>query len=351
MRKFVFLYTEIAGYFLACVNKLAELPGVEVHIFRYPVNKEAPFEFKATKNVFLYEKNSFHNKALLKKISEINPDIIICSGWVDDDYLKIIKTYDGKVPTLLGFDNKWENSLKQNIASVIAPLFLTKNFSHCFVPGQKQKKYAMKLGFSEKQILSGLYSADFDLFNAHYKINAETKKAAFPKKFLYAARYVKHKGIEDLWAAFIELQNEFPNDWELWCAGTGEVTPVYHPRVKHFGFIQPENLGEIISKTGVYVLPSHFEPWGVSLHEFAAAGFPLVCSDEVGASEIFLEDGANGFLFRPGSLPELKTCLKKIMRMPENELWAMSERSVEKARIITPGKWAASLFQLSEGSR
>lgn len=344
--KFVFLYTEIAGYFLACVQKLAELYHAEVHIVRYPVNKEAPFKFPRLKNIFYYERRDFDRKSLLKTISGINPDFVYCAGWTDKDYLHVVKSCSGKIPTLLGFDNKWENSFRQNIAGIIAPLFLTKYFSHCFVPGEKQKKYALKLGFKEKQILKGLYSADFELFYSQFKVNSEKKKACFPKKFLYAARYVKHKGIEDLWKAFIELQDEFPNEWELWCIGTGEVPPVHHSKIKHFGFIQPENLRDFISKAGVYILPSHFEPWGVTLHEFAAAGFPLICSNEIGASESFLEDKKNGFLFQSGNIPELKNCLRNMIGLPDKELIKMSEASVEKAKLHTPEKWAASLFNL-----
>ncbi len=317
-----------------------------MHIFRFPINKEAPFDFPEIKNVFYYERADYNLESMRKTISEIDPDFIFCAGWTDKNYLQIVKNYSEKIPTVLGFDNKWENSLKQNIARMVAPFLLTKNFSHCFVPGEKQKKYALKLGFKGKQIITGLYSADFDLFYSHFLKNHEKKKTNFPKRFLYAARYVKHKGIEDLWMAFSELHEEFPNEWELWCIGTGDITPVSHPKIKHFGFIQPGAIGEFISQTGVYVLPSHFEPWGVTLHEFAAAGFPLICSNEIGASEKFIEDKKNGFLFQACNIPELKNCLKKIMELPEIELIKMAEFSVQKAQEITPEKWANALYTL-----
>lgn len=346
MLKVVFLYTEIAGYFLSCTRKLTELHPAEVHIFRYPVNKEAPFLFSSLQRTRFYERGDFSEKKLLDTIAGIKPDLIYCAGWIDKEYLKVIKSFAGKIPTVLGFDNKWENSLKQNIAALLAPFLLTKHFSHCFVPGEKQKKYALKLGFKEDRIITGLYSADYDLFHRYYSESFSEKKSSFPKKFLYAARYVKHKGIEDLWNAFIELQNEHPNEWELCCVGTGEVPPLQHPKIKHFGFIQPEQLGDIIRNTGVYVLPSHFEPWGVSLQEFAAAGFPLICSNQVGAAEKFLEPGANGFLFEAGNINQLKEGLKKITGMPEKMLLEMAEKSVEKSRQITPELWADKLIGL-----
>ena len=41
--KFVFLYTEIAEYFLACCKELSK--HGQIHIIRWPINKEAPFQF------------------------------------------------------------------------------------------------------------------------------------------------------------------------------------------------------------------------------------------------------------------------------------------------------------------
>ena len=42
--KIVFLYSEVAGYFLACAKELAN--SAEVLIVRWPVNSEAPFQFE-----------------------------------------------------------------------------------------------------------------------------------------------------------------------------------------------------------------------------------------------------------------------------------------------------------------
>ena len=47
--------------------------------------------------------------------------------------------------------------------------------------------------------------------------------------------------------------------------------------------MQPEDLLAFMSTGKAFVLPSTFEPWGVAVHEFAAAGYPLILSDAVGA--------------------------------------------------------------------
>ena len=63
-----------------------------------------------------------------------------------------------------------------------------------------------------------------------------------------------------------------------------------------------ESLAQQIYNSGdLFLMPSSFEPWGVVVHEHAAAGFPLLLSDAVGAGERFLEAPRNGTAFRARS--------------------------------------------------
>jgi hypothetical protein len=49
----LFLYSEIAIYFLKCCEELAK--NNEVHVVRWPLNKEAPFKFNYSKSINIYE--------------------------------------------------------------------------------------------------------------------------------------------------------------------------------------------------------------------------------------------------------------------------------------------------------
>jgi glycosyltransferase involved in cell wall biosynthesis len=232
------------------------------------------------------------------------------------------------------------------VTSIFARYYFSNHFDRCFVPGLPQKEFALRLGFPEKRIATGAYSCDFDHFNAYHKKYAEEKKANFPKRFIYAGRYSPEKGIDLLWKAFINLQEEMPNDWELWCLGKGDIEPVVHPKIKHFGFIQPDAMEEFIQQTGVFILPSLFEPWGVVAHEFAAAGFPLLLSEQVGAGEAFLKPEQNGFSFRAGDADAISSAMKSIVELSDQKLFHMGELSAKAAATITPVKWAQTLFQL-----
>ena len=82
--------------------------------------------------------------------------------------------------------------------------------------------------------------------------------------------------------------------------GTGKLwdSRVIHPLIKHFGFVQPENLKDIIQDTGIYVLPSKYEPWGVSLHEMVSSGMPVLISENIGSKIYFLKEKLTECPFR-----------------------------------------------------
>jgi glycosyltransferase involved in cell wall biosynthesis len=336
--RILFLYTEMAGYSLACLKALV-LRGVEVHAMRYPVNNEAPFDFPKESPVFFYERKNYDRDALVKLAIEIKPSLIVVSGWVDKDYLYVVRKYKKAVKVLL-LDNQWKASLKQYLASVLFRFTLKQYFQKAWVPGKSQTLYASRLGFQESDIRTGFYSCDFVLYSSYFDAFKAEKKKQFPRRFMFAGRYYAFKGIQDLWRAFAALSDIERDGWELWCLGTGDLFPIEHPAIRHFGFVQPSEMGQLIKEGGVFVLPSHFEPWGVVVQEFAAAGFPLICSLEVGAAEAFLQENRNGYSFNSGRVTELKMALLKMIAKTDSELLVMSEISHELAGRITPQSWA-----------
>jgi glycosyltransferase involved in cell wall biosynthesis len=343
-KKVLFLFTELAGYIVSCMNELAETPGIDLHVVRWPVNAIAPFKFSFEKSkINLYERNEFNNEELEHLADEISPDIIFCSGWIDKGYVNICRSYYGKVKTVLTFDNPWRGTLKQHVASLISPFYLRNLYSDCWVCGSPQKKYALKLGFNEQNIQEGFYSCDFNLFHDIFEEHKALKNKSFPKRFLFVGRYTKLKGAAELWNAFeIFMSDNKNDDWELWCLGKGEFEDQFpeNPRIKNFGFVQPEKIDSIIKDTGVFILPSHYEHWGVVVHEFAAAGLPLLCTTSTGAATTFLKEGENGYFFRPKSVQAIVDALQKIADLDTDRLITMGEQSAKIAETITPAKWA-----------
>lgn len=341
----LFLYTEIAEYFLSACEQLAET--CDVVVVRWPVNNEAPFLFQEDGKVVLLDRNKLQGNSLLQKIKSIQPDVIFCSGWLDKGYLDVVKSYAGKIPTVISLDNHWKGSLKQRVTSLGARFSFLKNFDYAWVPGEEQFKYALKLGFKEQDIFTGYYTANLSRYNQVFAGQLSNKKVNYPKQFLYLGRYVEHKGIFDLWEAYAKYRQK-GGQWNLLCAGTGDQweNRKLIEGLEHIGFVQPDHIPELLEKTGCYILPSHFEPWGVSVHEMAAAGMPLLLSSEVGSKSQFLKHAENGYLFQSGSAQEIENCLFQIEKKEDAELVKMTQLSHELGNTITTEQWVNTVLTI-----
>jgi glycosyltransferase involved in cell wall biosynthesis len=345
--KALILYTELAGYTVSSLNLAIEHSDIEeIHVVRFPVNPEAPFHFKFNEGIYDYTVSDLGVKELEELADKINPDVILCSGWVNKDYLNICRKYYNKIPTVLTMDNRWNGTAKQRVLRLVSKFTLLNKFSHCWVPGLPQKNYAEILGFGADKIATGFYSADLAHFNTIFDKSISSKTADFPKKFICVARYIPVKGLEEMWNAFIQLKTENKTDWELWCLGTGDdyENRIQHEGIKHFGFVQPADIESYIIRTGVFILPSKFEPWGVSVHEFAASGFPLILSSEVGSSGSFLQENKNGYNVEGGNQSSIYAAMKKIISLSEEELSSMAKLSHELAQNMTQELWVQQLL-------
>jgi len=349
--KILVLYSELADYTLACLGAL-KASGARVALIHWPVNPEAPFQFDLSFLDRHHDRKVLTNDMLIAIAREFQPDLVLCSGWMDKGYLAVCRAMAGQSIRVLTLDNHWTGNLRQRIAVLVSPFTLKRAFSHAFVPGQKQKQYALHLGFSEENIQTGFYCADTVRFNRYYEARSLNEQTPLPKRFLYMGRYVRHKGVTDLWDAFQKARQHFP-DWELWCCGTGTL---YDQRVegqgiRHFGFVQPHELLPILQETAIYILPSHFEPWGVSVHEMAAAGFPMILSDRVGACEDFLSPGNNGLIFKAGNVEALCEAMCTLAADSDSGRYAKSIFSHRLAQENTPDIWAKRVLAFLDNSQ
>ncbi|MBL7952496.1 MAG: glycosyltransferase family 4 protein [Flavobacteriales bacterium] len=352
------LYTELAPYVLTCLRALAQR-GVEVHVVRWPVNSEAPFAL-STEGLHLYERKDLDDAALQRLAIELNPDVTLCSGWIDKGYLaacRSLRKLGGH--TVMCSDTAWQGKPRQWVAALAGRLILQRTFSAAWVTGERQALYARKLGFAAGRVSKGFYAADTDHFLALGGTLLAERQNAWPHVFLCVARYIAVKNHQLLCDAFAELCEEgHAGDWQLWFAGTGELHGAVsgsasgsHPRIKHLGFVQGEAMRSAMRSAGVFVLPSAYEPWGVVVQEQACAGLPLALSQEVRAGERFLIEGRNGLSFPANDKQRLKEALCKFVAMPDDVLAEQGRASRALGATWSPSDWAGVVVNMIQQQR
>ncbi|MBL8010641.1 MAG: glycosyltransferase family 4 protein [Flavobacteriales bacterium] len=359
-RKALFLYTELAPYFLACVEELVRDHDVEVHLVRWPVNREAPFDLRFADRVRVYERDAHDEQALLRLAHGVGPDIAFASGWVDKAYLRVCRMLHKQgLPTVMCSDTAWRGDARQWAAVAATRLWLRRTFSHAWVTGGAQARYARRLGFPDLNIRTGFYSADTARFLPLGRRLIAQRTDRWPHRLLCVARYIPTKGHQVLCDTFATLCDQgLAGDWELWIAGTGELQEQVmgspsgrHARVRHLGFVQAHDMAKVVEQCGAFVLPSTYEPWGVVVHEHACAGLPLLLSSAVGAGERFLVPGANGVRFAAGDRSDLRTALLRLFQCSDADLMAMGRKSHALGAEWTPADWARVVMDLMNARR
>jgi glycosyltransferase involved in cell wall biosynthesis len=330
----VFFYTELAGYIRHCFERLAA-SGVEVHVVAYPVNPEAPFQFDKSGKAKYYDRNELDEDSLIDLVRNVDPQAVFCSGWIDEGYIATMEKVPYDTNRVLISDNAFLGKLRDQASLLRARTKFKRLFDFAFVSGEPQKIYALKMGFRKNEVFTGFYTADDVLYS---KLATANESGPFPKRIVFAGRYLEFKGVLDLWKVFTEMNT---GSWELHCVGLGDLweqRPT-HDSIVHHGFLQPAEMTDFMRKGGIFVLPSHKEPWGVVVHEFAAAGFPLLLSDRVNAATAFLKEGVNGFSFKAKNKKDLRQKLEKMINLPDATLREMAAASKEEGENMTVSRW------------
>ena len=345
--KILYLYAEVMGYTMSTIRELSDRYGAELHVVCWDSKKITPYKHQQVANVTFYGRSNYSVTKMKELAKRIEPDLVVVSGWMDKGYLQIVRMLRIKgVPVVTGIDTQWDGTFGQHAASIFS-FYLRRYFSHAWVAGPCQFEFARRLGFKKKEIVFDLYSANTALFNATYSAYKKTKEHHYPHRFLFVGRLEKIKAVDllvDAWARLAEKKK----NWELVFVGNGSLKDSLQKqrRIIVKDFMQPDSLEEEIRCAGCFILPSRTEPWGVVIHEFAAAGLPLICSDVCGAAHTFLIHGLNGFRFEAGNVDSLSNQMLKIIEFRDEVLCKMSMHSHELARRITPSTSAANLISI-----
>lgn len=336
------------GYQIPIFKEYSTKYNAEVHVVHWDHNKMTPYSPPFIENVHYYNRSEFSAKSLREFAVSTRPDIVYISGWMDRGYLSAARVLrKRRVPVVPGFDDIWQGTLRQRIASYIFPIVKNFYFSHAWVAGPYQFEFAKRLGFKNNQIIFNCLSADLRIFNDSYSKSIGAKSLKYPHRFVYAGRFEPVKGVDILIKAWKNIQKE-KKDWELCFIGNGSFCDELknHEGVIIQDFMQPELLVEEIYKCGCFILPSRKDQWGLVLHEFSAAGIPLICSDMCGAAVVFISKNYNGFIFKSGDIKDIERQMLKIINLSDHELIRMAENSHLMGQKITPELSASNFISI-----
>lgn len=339
----VFLVIDYVPHQVLSIKSLIDTAGAEVRAFHVGhFSTHVPTDLP---NFVTTHFQALPREEMLQQIRDFEPDILVTAGWAVPVYnwicKQLIKSHN--IPIVAVSDTPWYGTIKQRINAFISPFHVKTMFTHLWVSGIRQYDYARKLGFANEQVIFNSLSAENAIFN---RVDIEIKKNNYPKNFVYIGRLIDVKGLRNLAIAWSSISDK--KGWTFTLIGNGEMKEELFMDGNFIvkDYLPQDLLVDEMQNSGCFVLPSLKETWAIVLHEAAAAGLPIICTETCGAAPHFVVNKYNGYRVHDNSVTDLQNKLERIINMSDVDLVDFCNRSRELSNAINPQIQTASLLQL-----
>jgi glycosyltransferase involved in cell wall biosynthesis len=347
--KIVVCWLGLQGYAAACFRALDRTPSVDLHVIHLDF-EDVPRQEELLDGVsnerFMA---SAPNPGIAESVARHRPDVVLLCGWFYPAYRALLD-HPALTSTrfMLGMDTPWSGSLPQRVNVVRLRSFM-RRMTKVIVAGARSAEFARRLDPTPGKVVTGLYGFDFDTF-AQVGAAAD-REGDWPRRFLFAGRYVPIKGLDVLMAAYEQYRSRVTEPWPLDVCGAGPEEGLFksRPGVHDLGYQLPSALPAIFASHGAFIMPSREEPWGVAIAEAAATGMPLICTDICGAVADLVRPYYNGLIVPAGDVPALADALIWLHEHPER-LPIMGRRGRELAQAFAATAWADRIYEYSATS-
>ncbi|MDX6424302.1 MAG: hypothetical protein QOI67_1773 [Gaiellaceae bacterium] len=270
------------------------------------------------------------NRGVLRELRRFRPDAVAVGGWNQPAFwLALAYCKARRIPLLV-----WIESTARDARSDARPLALARSAmvrgaSGAYVPGTAAAEYARSLGVELVETAPNAIDASI------FEEAAVDRSKREGCTFLYVGRLDPEKGLDTLLEAFREVTGEL-----VLVGGGGDQQRLQGLAGERVRFEGPKARDELVAyyrDADVFVLPSRSEPWGMVLNEAAAAGLPLIATEESGAAQDLID--GNGFRVPADDVPALRDALRQLA--DDSDLrQEYGARSLELAKRFTPEAWA-----------
>ena len=345
--RILFLYAELTPYFVGSIeNFISNNKNYVIHVVYLNIFKGLIIDDEL-QSKFTPKDKFVSLDSLVSFIDQINPYLILISGRMNSDYLKIAKIFCNKTIRVTVQDTMYKKSLRQYFQSLLRNFLYNQYFDKFWGIGTQQTKYAKSVGFKENDIYEGFYVAA-EIFFKSYKRKIFSTKGSF--NFLFIGRLVKEKNILRLSKAIELINNKLNKKHKLFIIGEGYLRSKLE-RINCVTLLGLKNQKEIIKisqNCDIFCLPSIYEPWGVVVHEMIALGFPIICSKKCGSSFDLVEEGINGYKFDPYDINSIKDAIIRITGLSDTQLGYFSSNSNLIAKKINHKNWNKTLISMTK---
>lgn len=217
-----------------------------------------------------------------------------------------------------------KSKIEQHLFFKSPVLYNVRNADFVFSYGGKITEVIHSLGVVRKKIIEIPTGIELNWINEH--ISQAGKK----RKFVFAGRYERRKGIIELNKALSVLLTK--NDFEFHFIGAipGRNKISAKNIIYHGPISDSDKMKSIFSNCDILVCPSYSEGMPNVILEAMASGLAVIATD-VGAVHLMVSE-KNGWLIQMPEPGKIKQALLSAINSSEDKLQMMKENSVKKIK-------------------
>ena len=255
--------------------------------------------------------------------------------------------------------DRTQGLLKSRVKKAIYPLFL-KKIDLFITVGTLPERFLLEHGVNPSRFLRAPYCVDNEFFSQgveQWKKSGELlslrKELDIPpeaKVILYTGKFIPRKRPKDL----IKAVKQLPKDLNAFLIMVGDGILMKEVqkeadgdnRIRLVGFQNQRDIVKYYALSDIFVLPSDYETWGLSVNEAMASSLPVVVSERCTSAPDLVIAGKTGYTFPPGNVELLTDRLKSLLSDKDLRL-EMSHNARDRIKQFSIERTARTIIEAS----
>jgi glycosyltransferase involved in cell wall biosynthesis len=254
----------------------------------------------------------------------------------------------------LMFDSKFDDKPRKAWREILKVAMLLP-YSGALTGGPRSQSYLRFLGFGKRPIAWGYDTVNLErILQVGGNALAPNDRSFTERYFVIVARFIPEKDLATAIAAYAryrDLAKEAAR--ELHICGAGPLDVAIRRQIADLrlvgvvlhGFLQSTEVPRVLAGGLALVLSSVSETWGLVVNEALAFGLPVLATDQIGARDVLMRTGVNGYIFEPGNVEGLAHLMIRVSN-DESEWRRLVEGSRRLRALGDTGRFVEGVTSL-----
>lgn len=321
----------------------------KIKVINLNIGFEELWSCSLVRKIFVYlKKQRRYKKLLTVELMRLQPDVTVSLLRREINFINDIKDGSRKVGEMHINRDNYRNYNTED-ASIFQRIF-AKVWSDGLVSKLKQLNKLVVLTESDKE--SWIELDNVEVIPDPLSLDPRAKSLLTANRVVAVARYSHEKGIDLLLQAWAKVEN-IVDDWRLDVYGDGDrsayeqlLDSLQISRNRCQLHARTDDVEKEYLDSGLFVLSSRFEGFGMVITEAMVCGLPVVAFDCPWGPRNIISDGEDGLLVKNGNVEKLAEALIIMIQHPEmrGRMATKAVENVQRFKIDQIAELWKSLF-------